>query len=133
MADLNYPDHFIDVSLKDLEQTFDETGITLNGLAMRYYSKPGFKLGAFTHPDASIRRLAINETKKGIDTLSSLGGNLMTLWMGQDGVDYSFQGNYEAMWDWTIQAITEIADRLEHQTNKKTPIFLNKCRKTVIN
>lgn len=93
-----------------MEQTFDETGITLNGLAMRYYTEPGFKLGAFTHPDASIRRLAIDETKKGIDTLTSLGGNLMTLWMGQDGVDYSFQGNYEAMWDWTIQAITEIAD-----------------------
>ena len=109
-ADLNYPDHFIDVSLKDLKQTFDETGISLNGLAMRYYSKPGFKLGAFTHPDASIRRLAIDETKKGIDTLTSLGGNIMTLWMGQDGVDYSFQGNYAAMWDWTIQAITEIAD-----------------------
>ena len=101
-ADLNYPDHFIDVSLKDLKQTFDETGISLNGLAMRYYSKPGFKLGAFTHPDASIRRLAIDETKKGIDTLTSLGGNIMTLWMGQDGVDYSFQGNYAAMWDWSI-------------------------------
>ena len=108
--DLNYPDHFTDCPLRELTQTFEETGISLNGLAMRYYSESSFKLGAFTNPSSEIRRLAIDQTKKGIDTLSSLNGNLMTLWMGQDGVDYSFQGNYSSMWDWTIEAMAEIAD-----------------------
>ncbi len=34
----------------------------------------------------------------------------MTLWLGQDGVDYSFQGDYGRMWDDTIAALQEVAD-----------------------
>jgi xylose isomerase len=109
-TDLNYPDHFSDTSLSDLKQNLDETGMVLNGAAMRYYTDPGFKLGAFTHPDRTVRRLAIDETKKHLDALAALGGNLMTLWMGQDGMDYSFQANYSAMWDHTIEAMAEVAD-----------------------
>ena len=67
--DLNYPAHFIDCPLRELTQTLEETGISLNGLAMRYYSEASLKLGAFTNPSSEIRRLAIDQTKKGIDTL----------------------------------------------------------------
>ncbi len=109
-VDLNYPDHFSDVSLSDLKNVFDRTGMILNGVAMRYYSNHSFKLGAFTHPNKSIRRMAIEETKLGMDKLAALEGNLLILWMGQDGFDYSFQSNYENVWNWTIEALAEIAD-----------------------
>ena len=109
-TDLNYPDHFLNVSIKDLKQVLNDTGIILNGNAMRYYSDPNFKLGAFTHPDKAIRQLAIEETKKGLDSLAELDGKIMTLWMGQDGVDYSFQADYQCLWDNTIYAMAEIAD-----------------------
>ena len=101
-TDSNYPDHFGDTSLSDLKQNLDETGMVLYSAAMRYYIDARFKLGAFTHPDRTVRQLAIDETKKGLDTLAALDGNLITLWMGQDGVGYSFQANYSAMWDNTI-------------------------------
>ena len=109
-TDLNYPDHFSGVSIKDLTTVLDETGIMLNGVAMRYYSDQNFKLGAFTHPNNTIRRLAIDETKRGIDKLAELGGNIMTLWMGQDGMDYSFQADYQRLWESTIAAMVEVAD-----------------------
>ena len=86
----------------------DGMGVALNGVAMRYYTDPGFKLGAFTHPDASVRAAAIDVTKQGIDALAEMGGDLMTLWMGQDGWDYSFQADYSAMWDHTIAAIDSV-------------------------
>ena len=82
----------------------------LNGIAMRYYTKSGYKLGAFTHPNAAVRRAAIDETKRGLDVLAEMGGNLMTLWMGQDGFDYSFQMDYERAWGDTIDAMIEVAD-----------------------
>ena len=44
-----------------------ELGLSINGLAMRYYTNPAFKLGAFTHPDESVRQEAIDLTKRGID------------------------------------------------------------------
>lgn len=109
-ADLNFPDHFDQHNATQMQAVMEDAGIALNGLAMRYYTDPGFRLGAFTNPDAKVRQAAIDLTKKGLDTLAAMGGNLMTLWMGQDGFDYSFQGNYKQMWDDTIDAIAQVCD-----------------------
>ncbi len=109
-VDLNYPDHLEAVELGALKSCLNDSGLAINGLAMRYYTEPGFKLGAFTHPEQRLRRAAIDLTKRGIDQTLELGGSLMTLWMGQDGFDYSFQADYARLWDQTIEAITEVAD-----------------------
>jgi sugar phosphate isomerase/epimerase len=109
-ADLNYPDHFADHNTGQIVQMLADQGMALNGLAMRYYTDPGFRLGAFTHPDSAVRRAAIDLTKRGIDACATLGGSVMTLWMGQDGFDYSFQADYARMWDDTLAAVAEVAD-----------------------
>ena len=87
-----------------------EIGISLNGYAMRYYDDDTYKIGAFTNPDPAVRRAAIDLTKRGLDSLAAADGNLMTLWMGQDGFDYSFQTDYTALWEYTIKGIREVAD-----------------------
>ena len=109
-ADLKYPDHFVDDTPADLTRALGDNGMVLNGMAMRCYTDPGYKLGAFTHPDPKVRRAAIDETKRGLDVLAGMGGNLMTLWMGSNGFDYSFQMQYAQAWDYTIGAIVEVAD-----------------------
>jgi len=109
-ADLNYPDHFADADPATLRACLDDHGMALNGLAMRYYTEPGFRLGAFTNPDRAVRRAAIDLTRRGIDAGLEMGGRLMTLWMGQDGVDYAFQGEHARMWDDTLAAMAEVAD-----------------------
>lgn len=111
-VDLNYPDHLEGVEIVVLKRRLEELGLAVNGLAMRYYSEPGFKLGAFTNPNPALRRTAIDQTKRGIDQMLELGGSLMTLWMGQDGFDYSFQVDYAQLWDWTLEAISEVADHV---------------------
>ena len=58
----------------------------------------------------AVRELALDETKRGIDCAASLGCETMTLWMGQDGLDYSFQADFSQMWDHTIAAMQELAD-----------------------
>ena len=109
-ADLNYPDHFVDDTPTALTKALQDNDMALNGMAMRYYTDPGYKLGAFTHPDAAVRRAAIDETRRGLDVLAQMGGNLMTLWMGQDGFDYSFQMDYARAWDATLEAMAVVAD-----------------------
>jgi xylose isomerase len=111
-VDLNFPDHLEGVQLQEMKRHLDGLGLSVNGFAMRYYSDPGFKIGAFTNPDAKLRRLAIDQTKRGIDQMLELGGSLMTLWMGQDGFDYSFQADYARLWDETLDAISEVADHV---------------------
>ncbi len=109
-VDLNFPDHLDGVETAEMKTRLDDRGLALNGFAMRYYSDPAFKLGAFTNPDPAVCRAAIDLTKQGIDAMAECGGSLMTLWLGQDGFDYSFQADYARLWDMEIEAIREIAD-----------------------
>ena len=109
-VDLNYPDHLDGLDERELIARMGGLGLALNGYAMRYYSGDAFKLGAFAHPDPATRRAAIDLTKRGLDSLAAAGGSLMTLWLGQDGFDYSFQADYAALWDMAISAMREVAD-----------------------
>jgi xylose isomerase len=76
---------------------------------MRYYSTPAFKRGAFTNPDPAVRQMAIDLTKRGIDAAREMGAPMMTLWLGQDGFDYTLQGNFDWLWEAEIAGIAEVA------------------------
>jgi xylose isomerase len=108
-VDFNFPDHLEGTSAKEIRRKLDSLGISLNGFAMRYYSDQGFKKGALTHPDPALRAKALDLTLRGIDALAEAGGNLMTLWLGQDGFDYPFQADYLRLWDSTVEALRKIA------------------------
>lgn len=108
-ADLNFPDHFASHSPAKMTEILGNNGLTLNGVAMRYYSEPVFAVGAFTNPDPGIRQKAIDLTKQGMDVLAEMGGGVLTLWMGQDGFDYALQCDYAKMWDDTIEALRRVA------------------------
>jgi xylose isomerase len=107
--DLNYPDH-VGEKPTELKRKLEDMGLAINGFAMRYYTNPAFKLGAFTHPDESVRREAIDLTKAGIDAAREAGSNLMTIWLGQDGFDYAFQADYDRMWQHEIDGIREVCE-----------------------
>ncbi len=106
--DLNYPDH-VENDFKSTINCAIDNRLNINGFAMRYYTNEKFKLGAFTNPDKKIRQEAIDLTKKGIDSAREANCNLMTLWLGQDGFDYSFQTDYKDIWQSEIQGIQEVA------------------------
>jgi xylose isomerase len=109
-VDLNYPDHFDKAKPAEIIAFARNCELTVNGIAMRYYSDPGFKSGAFTHPDAKVRQTAIDLTKSAMDVLEETGADLLTIWLGQDGWEYPFHVDYDAMWEAETEAIREIAD-----------------------
>ncbi len=111
--DLNYPDH-VTGAPAEVARMVRDTGLDVSGLAMRYYSNPAFKRGAFTNADPAVRREAIDLTKRGIDAAGAMGAPMMTLWLGQDGYDYAFQCDYARLWADEIEAIAEVA---AHDTN----------------
>lgn len=109
-ADINFPDQLSEDNETSVHTALEATGLTLNGLAMRYYGDPALALGAFTNPDRAVRQKAIDLTRRGIDCAARLGTDQLTLWMGQDGFDYAFQMDYARAWDDTVAALTELAD-----------------------
>jgi len=106
--DLNFPDHLGDDPVV-VGHMVRDCGLQVSGLAMRYYTNPAFRRGAFTNPDRAVRREAIDLTKRGIDAARNMGAPLMTLWLGQDGWDYAFQCDYPALWADEIAGIAEVA------------------------
>ena len=106
--DLNFPDHGGE-NLKNIVNIVKDNSLGINGFAMRYYTNPAFKLGAFTNPNKKVRQEAIDLTKKGIDAVRESNSNLMTIWLGQDGYDYGFQVDYKKIWQDEIDAIREVA------------------------
>lgn len=66
--------------------------------------------GALTAPDETLRQEAIDTAKRAIDIGHALGISKMCLWPGQDGFDYSFQADYDRLWDLEAKAIGEIAE-----------------------
>jgi xylose isomerase len=109
-VDLNFPDHFNNAEPKEIISFARDRGLAINGIAMRYYSDPGFKLGAFTHTDSRIRQAAIDLTKSAMDVLEETGADLLTIWLGQDGWEYPFHVDYETIWEAETEAIREVAD-----------------------
>lgn len=107
--DLNYPDHVGDDPAAVAAMVRD-SGLKVSGLAMRYYTNPAFKRGAFTNPDPAVRREAIDLTKRGIDAARRMDAPMMTLWLGQDGYDYAFQCDYRKLWADEVEGIAEVAD-----------------------
>jgi sugar phosphate isomerase/epimerase len=106
--DLNVPDHVTD-DPKQVGAMVADNGLKVSGLAMRYYTNPAFKRGAFTNPDRAVRRDAVELTKRGIDAARQMDAPMMTLWLGQDGFDYGFQCDYAAVWADEIAGIAEVA------------------------
>lgn len=108
-VDLNFPDHLAGTEAAAMAARVRDHGLGLNGLAMRYYSDPGFARGAFTNPDPATRRRAIDLTKRGIDAARAMGAPLMTLWLGQDGWDAPFQADHARLWALEVEGIAEVA------------------------
>jgi len=92
-----------------MARRLEDLGLTVNGLAMRFYGSPSFKLGAYTHPDPAVRQDAMDLTKRGIDVGRAMGATLMTVWPGQDGFDYGFQADYRQLWEWEAEAFGAVA------------------------
>ncbi|MEZ4596756.1 MAG: sugar phosphate isomerase/epimerase family protein [Chloroflexota bacterium] len=109
-VDVNFPQQTEGIDLADLRTRITDRGLRLNGLAMRYNDIPTFKRGAFTHPDAEVRRQAIDLTRRGIDASLEAGGTMLTIWPGQDGFDHPFQVDYARMFDHEVEGLRAVAE-----------------------
>ncbi len=107
-VDLNYPEHFQDIELDKLKQVLEEKNIKVNSVALRFRDE--FKNGELGNCDYQISEKAKTLCKEAIDIVKILGGEIITIWLGYDGFDYSFQIPYEKMWKQLVNNFKEIAN-----------------------
>ncbi len=104
--EFNYPEHIEGYDIEEIRKAMGP--LKVNGFAVRWRNL--WKNGDFTNPDPGLRREAIDMAKKAADICRSLGGSVITLWLENDGFDYSFQMDYKEAWDQILEAMREVAD-----------------------
>jgi xylose isomerase len=109
-VDVNYPQQTESLAPRTLRDHLDARGILLNGYAMRYGGDPSFRSGAFTNADPTVRRRAIDLTRRGIDEAREAGAHMLTIWPGQDGIDHPFQADYARLFDWEVEGLRQVAE-----------------------
>lgn len=107
-VDLNYPEHVINYSKEEMKALLSKYQLTLNGVALRF--RGDFINGELGNADPQIAEKALNLCKEAVDYCRYLGGNVITIWLGFDGFDYSFQINYSKVWNQLVRAYQEICD-----------------------
>lgn len=107
-VDLNYPEHYEQIEPAAMKTLLDELDLTLNGNATRFRKQ--FVAGEFSNPDEVIRREAIELSKAAIDAAAACGSDLLTVWLGFDGFDFTFQKDYAKELHRIVEAFQEIAD-----------------------
>lgn len=108
-VDLNFPDHLNGSSMAEMRACVADAGLSINGLAMRYYSVPEFRSGALGHADPKVRQQAVDLTLRGVDAVAESGSDLLTVWLGEDGFDYPFQVDYAEMWKRVADGLRQAA------------------------
>lgn len=110
VVDINYP--FVDKSLglDAVGKALDRNGLSVIGITPEIYTRQ-FSKGAFTNPDAGIRRLANEMVNDAANVVRHFGADYVKLWPGQDGWDYPFQVDHGDIWKKSVDGIAELADQ----------------------
>lgn len=66
--------------------------------------------GALSNKDKAIRSQAIDECMRATDYAQELGADVVNLWPGQDGFDYSLCCDYSRLYDDFLEGVVRIAD-----------------------
>ncbi|MFI7232338.1 sugar phosphate isomerase/epimerase family protein [Nonomuraea angiospora] len=110
VVDINYPFNPADLDVDELEDRLKANGLRAIALTPEIYTRK-FARGGFTNPDPAVRRDAIELVSDSADLARRLGCDYVKLWPGQDGWDYPFQADYKALWQMSIDAVRELAQR----------------------
>lgn len=114
--ELMYPAEANKENIQEIKQIFSYTGLELAILGIPISSERQFSNGTLTSSDPSVRRVAIDRVKAGMDICAELGGDKIMFFLGQDGCDYSLEVDYEDAWKWMVECLAEMA---RHRTDIK--------------
>ncbi|GAA3385323.1 sugar phosphate isomerase/epimerase family protein [Cryptosporangium minutisporangium] len=108
VVDLTYPFNPVDLPVPDVADALKRNNLRAIAITPEIYTRK-FVKGAFTNPDAAVRREAIELISAGAEVARELGCDYVKLWPGQDGWDYPFQADYAELWKLSLDGVRELA------------------------
>lgn len=99
--------HLTAKTVNKVKENMQQAGLKLAAIIPDHFGEMKWGKGAFTSKNPKIRRDAVSATCELMDIAKELGGDLVSLWPGQDGYDYYFQGDYIEERNWFEEGVRE--------------------------
>jgi xylose isomerase len=139
VLDINYPFAGEDVTIAQVRETLQRTGICAQAVTPHLYMRE-FQLGSFTNPDPAVRSKAVDLGKRAIEVAHQLDAKYVKFWPGQDGFDYPFQVDYRQLWDYSIEGVRAVAQTdpgmqfaIEYKEKEpRTHMFFSSAARTLL-
>lgn len=80
---------------EELRAYADSLGIALGAINPNLFQDDAYKLGSLCHPDAAVRRQALEHMFECIEIAQTLGSKVISLWLA-DGTNYPGQDSFRA-------------------------------------
>ena len=88
----------------------DAYGLGVSTVNLNVKGDEIWRYGSFTHPEASVRRKAVDAMKEAMDRAAQLECPIVTCALLNDGVDYPFEINYMDAFSHALEGIREAAE-----------------------
>ncbi|MET9970588.1 L-rhamnose isomerase [Streptomyces sp. NPDC006356] len=89
----------------------EERGVKLGAINSNTFQDDDYKLGSICHPDAAVRRKAVDHLLECVDIMDATGSRDLKLWFA-DGTNYPGQDDLRARQDRLAEGLSEVYARL---------------------
>ncbi|MFI7498409.1 L-rhamnose isomerase [Streptomyces sp. NPDC049687] len=89
----------------------EDRGVRLGTINSNTFQDDAYKLGSICHPDAAVRRKAVDHLLECVDIMDATGSGDLKLWFA-DGTNYPGQDDVRARQDRLAEGLTEVYARL---------------------
>ncbi|KUO06460.1 L-rhamnose isomerase [Streptomyces caeruleatus] len=89
----------------------EERGVKLGAINSNTFQDDDYKLGSICHPDAAVRRKAVDHLLECVDIMDATGSSDLKLWFA-DGTNYPGQDDLRARQDRLAEGLSEVYARL---------------------
>nr|WP_223190441.1 L-rhamnose isomerase [Streptomyces sp. TRM68416] len=89
----------------------EERGVKLGAINSNTFQDDDYKLGSICHPDAAVRRKAVDHLLECVDIMDATGSQDLKLWFA-DGTNYPGQDDIGERQDRLAEGLAEVYERL---------------------
>ncbi|MGW7300439.1 L-rhamnose isomerase [Streptomyces sp. NPDC054829] len=89
----------------------EERGVALGAINSNTFQDDDYKLGSICHPEAAVRRKAVDHLLECVDIMDATGSRDLKLWFA-DGTNYPGQDDIRARQDRLAEGLAEVYERL---------------------
>ncbi|MEU6591556.1 L-rhamnose isomerase [Streptomyces sp. NPDC046881] len=94
-----------------LAEYAEERGVRLGAINSNTFQDDDYRLGSICHPDAAVRRKAVDHLLRCVDIMDATGSRDLKLWFA-DGTNYPGQDDVRARQDRLAEGLAEVYARL---------------------